>query len=312
MSKDLRNVYIAFEVVIAVLAILGNVLVIWVLKLNQGFQKTIFYFIISLAVADIAVGLVMPATIVVALELEMPYKTCLFMCCLPVTFTQASIMSLLAIAIDRYLRVRLLVRYKLITTERRIRVALGTVWLLSLLVGFTPMFGWRNEIPKNTSNVACLFTNVMKMEYLVYLSFFTGTLGPLVVMCVLYTRLFYIIRSKLCSCNGRRHSVFYKHEFKTAKSLTLVFFFFAICWLPMCILNCFTLFSSLQIPPYVVYMAIVLSHSNSVMNPIIYAFRIKKFRKTCIQIFRTYFPKMDTEQDTSNGHTSSDPFYIIC
>ncbi|XP_003220500.2 adenosine receptor A3 [Anolis carolinensis] len=310
MSENLRNVYIAFEVMIAVLAILGNVLVIWVLKINQGFQKTIFYFIISLAVADIAVGLVMPATIVVSLRLQMPYKACLFMCCLPVTFTQASIMSLLAIAIDRYLRVRLLIRYKLITTERRIRVALGTTWLLSMLVGFTPMFGWGKEIPRNTSNVQCLFTNVMKMEYLVYLSFFTGTLVPLVVMCVLYARLFCIIRSKLklCSCSGRGQSVFYKHEFKTAKSLSLVLFFFAICWLPMCILNCFTLFCpSLWLPDYVVYCAIVLSHSNSVMNPIIYAFRIKKFRKTCIQIFRTYFLKVDTEQDASDGHTSSDP-----
>lgn len=101
-------IYIAMEMVIAVFAILGNVLIIWAVKLNPAFQKNIFYFISSLALADIAVGLVMPLAIVVNFELWMPYSACLFMCCLLIVFTQASILSLLAIAIDRYLIVRLL------------------------------------------------------------------------------------------------------------------------------------------------------------------------------------------------------------
>ncbi|XP_042320454.1 adenosine receptor A3-like [Sceloporus undulatus] len=305
-----ENIYIAFESMIAVLAILGNILVIWVLKLNRTFQKSIFYFIISLAVADIAVGLVMPAAIVVSLGIQMPYDACLFMCCLLVAFTQASIMSLLAIAIDRYLRVRLLIRYKLITTEKRIRMALGTVWLLSLLVGFIPMFGWAEEKPGNSSNVECKFRNVMKMDYMVYLSFFTGTLAPLILMCVLYTKIFCIIRSKLelCSGSGKGQGISYRHELRIAKSLSLVLFLFAVCWLPMCILNCLMHFYSiLDIPEKIVYLAILLSHSNSVMNPIVYAFRIKKFRKTCIQILRTYVLQMDPETDVPDGHSSSEP-----
>lgn len=103
-------IYITFEVVIAVSAILGNILIIWVVNLNPAFQKNIFYFISSLALADIAVGLVMPVAILVNFKLPMPYEACLFMCCLLVVFTQASILSLLAIAIDRYLIVRLLTR----------------------------------------------------------------------------------------------------------------------------------------------------------------------------------------------------------
>uniref|UniRef100_A0A8D0GM41 G-protein coupled receptors family 1 profile domain-containing protein n=1 Tax=Sphenodon punctatus TaxID=8508 RepID=A0A8D0GM41_SPHPU len=101
------TVYIIAESLIGLFAIAGNALVIWVVRLNPAFPNTILYFIVSLALADIAVGLlVMPLAIVVSLEVETHFYTCLFMCCLLVVFTQASIMSLLAIAIDRYLRVK--------------------------------------------------------------------------------------------------------------------------------------------------------------------------------------------------------------
>lgn len=101
-------IYIAVESIIAVSATVGNALVIGVVKLNPSFQNTTFYFIISLALADIAVGLlVMPLAIVVSQGLVIPFYACLFVCCLLIFFTNASILSLLAIAIDRYLRVKL-------------------------------------------------------------------------------------------------------------------------------------------------------------------------------------------------------------
>ncbi|XP_068946476.1 adenosine receptor A3 isoform X3 [Petaurus breviceps papuanus] len=104
-------VYITVEIVIGLCAIIGNVLVIWVVKLNPGLQNTTFYFIVSLALADIAVGvLVMPLAIVISLGITTHFYNCLFMTCLLLVFTHASIMSLLAIAVDRYLRVKLTIR----------------------------------------------------------------------------------------------------------------------------------------------------------------------------------------------------------
>ncbi|XP_030892335.1 LOW QUALITY PROTEIN: transmembrane domain-containing protein TMIGD3-like [Leptonychotes weddellii] len=103
--------YITVEIVIGLCAIVGNVLVIWVVKLNPSLQTTTFYFIVSLALADIAVGvLVMPLAIVISLGITIDFYNCLFMTCLLLIFTHASIMSLLAIAVDRYLRVKLTVR----------------------------------------------------------------------------------------------------------------------------------------------------------------------------------------------------------
>ncbi|XP_008488808.2 adenosine receptor A3 [Calypte anna] len=290
--SSLDGIYIGTECLVALFATLGNILVIWVVKLNSTFQNTTLYFIASLALADISVGiLVMPLAIVVSLGISVHFQTCLFLCCLMVMFTSASIFSLLAIAVDRYLRVKLPTRYKIITTERRVWGALGLCWSLSLLVGLVPMFGWNKREQRNSDLIRCRFTSVMSMDYMVYFGFFTWTLIPLLIMSALYAEIFYIIRTKLSqgTPSVRGAGGFYGQEFKAAKSLALVLFLFAISWLPLCIINCVAYFHpECQIPPYLMYLGILLSHANSAMNPVVYACKIKKFKTTYLFILRTY------------------------
>ncbi|KAH0510332.1 Adenosine receptor A3 [Microtus ochrogaster] len=207
----LKITYISMEVIIGLCAVVGNMLVIWVVKLNPSLRTTTFYFIVSLALADIAVGiLVMPLAIAVSLEVRMHFYTCLFMACVILIFTQASIMSLLAIAVDRYLRVKLTVSF--------------IIWILI----------------------------------------------PLLVMCVIYLDIFCILRKKLSqNLSGFRETrAFYGREFKTAKSLFLVLFLFALCWLPLSIIN-FVSYFKVNIPEVARFLGILLSHANSMMNPIV-------------------------------------------
>ncbi|XP_021232518.1 adenosine receptor A3 [Numida meleagris] len=283
-------IYIGAECLVALLAALGNILVVWVVKLNAAFHNTTMYFIVSLALADVAVGVfVIPLAVLVSLKVSIPFHLCLFLCCLMVVFTQASILSLLAIAIDRYLRVKLPIRYKIITTERRIWWALGLCWSLSLLVGITPMFGWNKR--GSAHYHACEFVSVMRMDYMVYFSFFTWTLIPLGIMCALYVAIFSIIRTKLSqgASNARGAGTFYGKEFRKAKSLALVLFLFTVSWLPLCIMNCiFYFYPEYKIPKPWIFLGILLSHANSAMNPIVYACKIKKFKTTYLLILRTY------------------------
>ncbi|XP_051664611.1 adenosine receptor A3 [Manacus candei] len=288
--SSLDGIYIGTECLVALFATLGNVLVIWVVRLSSAFQNTTLYFVASLALADVAVGvLVVPLAIVVSLGIPLHFYTCLFMCCLMVVFTNASILSLLAIAIDRYLRVKLPTRYKRITTERRVWWALGLCWALSLLVALVPMFGWNKSRDSNFPR--CRFMSVMSMDYMVYFGFFTWILVPLLIMCALYAEIFHIIRTKLSqgTTSVRGAGAFYGQEFKMAKSLALVLFLFAISWLPLCIINCISYFyPEAQIPQFWMYLGILLSHANSAMNPIVYACKIKKFKSTYLLILRTY------------------------
>ncbi|XP_059757068.1 adenosine receptor A3 [Balaenoptera ricei] len=303
--------YITVEILIGLCAIVGNVLVIWVVKLNPSLQNTTFYFIVSLALADIAVGvLVMPLAIVISLGVTIHFYSCLLMACLLLIFTHASIMSLLAIAVDRYLRVKLTVRYKRVTTQRRIWLALGLCWLVSFLVGLTPMFGWNvklnSEYHRNLTFLSCQFRSVMRMDYMVYFSFFTWIFIPLVVMCAIYLDIFYVIRNKLNQnfSNSKETGAFYGREFKTAKSLFLVLFLFALSWLPLSVINCIIYFNG-EVPQVVLYLGILLSHANSMMNPIVYAYKIKKFKETYLLILKAYvICQPSNSLDSSTEQTS--------
>ncbi|XP_072504269.1 adenosine receptor A1 isoform X3 [Notamacropus eugenii] len=213
----------------------------------------------------------------------------------------SSILALLAIAVDRYLRVKIPLRYKMVVTPRRASVAIAGCWLLSFLVGLTPMFGWNNlDKLKQEANgslgdlvIRCEFEKVISMEYMVYFNFFVWVLPPLLLMVFIYLEVFYLIRKQLnkkVSGSSGDPQKYYGKELKIAKSLALILFLFALSWLPLHILNCITLFCpDCQKPSILTYIAIFLTHGNSAMNPIVYAFRIQKFRTTFLQIWNQHF-----------------------
>lgn len=57
MLRSSQLVYISLELLMALLAVAGNVLVCWAVCLNSNLQSITNFFVVSLAVADIAVGL---------------------------------------------------------------------------------------------------------------------------------------------------------------------------------------------------------------------------------------------------------------
>nr|XP_021123960.3 adenosine receptor A3 [Anas platyrhynchos]XP_038024136.1 adenosine receptor A3 [Anas platyrhynchos] len=309
MTLDsLDVIYIMVEVVIGICAVVGNALVIWAVKLNPALQKTTFFYIVSLALTDIAVGiLVIPLAITVILGVVMHFYSCLFICCLLMIFPHASILSLLAITIDRYLRVKLPTRYKATITKKRVCVILGLCWLLSVLVGLVPLMGW-NQHMGGSSYIECHFLAVMRKDYVVYFSFFTWILLPSLIMCTLYAKIFHIMRTKLSQNSARLPDggTVYPKAYKTAKYMALLLFLFAVSWLPLGILNCVLHFCpSCTIPRSLVYLSILLSHANSAMNPAVYAFKIEKFKETCTFILRTYFLFQNSELVISSAeHTA--------
>lgn len=103
--------YIVLEVVIAVLSIVGNVLVCWAVAINSTLKNATNYFLVSLAVADIAVGLLaIPFAITISIGLRTDFHCCLFLACFVLVLTQSSIFSLLAVAVDRYLAIKIPLR----------------------------------------------------------------------------------------------------------------------------------------------------------------------------------------------------------
>uniref|UniRef100_A0A8C5I566 Adenosine receptor A1 n=1 Tax=Gouania willdenowi TaxID=441366 RepID=A0A8C5I566_GOUWI len=290
------SLYIGMEVVIAVSSVIGNVMVVWAVRINRSLRDTTFCFIVSLALADIAVGaLVIPLAITISIGLQTHFYSCLLVACSVLVLTQSSILALLAIAIDRYLRVKIPMSYKRVVTPRRAGSAVLLCWLVSFIVGLTPMFGWNNlqRLHDNGSLitddllVTCEFETVISMDYMVYFNFFGWVLPPLLLMLAIYMEIFYMIHKQL---NKKVKTLrYFGKELKLAKSLAFVLFLFAVSWLPLHILNCITLFCpNCNKPMFLIYIAIILTHGNSAVNPIVYAFRIKKFRMAFRKIWKQY------------------------
>ncbi|XP_043924762.1 adenosine receptor A2a [Protopterus annectens] len=301
--------YIIIEVAIAVLAILGNILVCWAVYINSNLQNATNFFVVSLAAADIAVGvLAIPFAITISTGFCASFYGCLFIACFVLVLTQSSIFSLLAIAVDRYIAIKIPLRYNSLVTTKRAKGVIVVCWVLSFIIGLTPMLGWHQD-PKvnkepnnctldpicNKTLVICLFTNVVTMDYMVYYNFFVFVLLPLIFMLGIYLKIFMAARQQLKKIelkiiHGEKSRSILQKEVHAAKSLAIIVGLFAVCWLPLHILNCFTLFCpGCKVPPsWLMYMAIILSHANSVVNPLIYAYRIREFRHTFRRILRRH------------------------
>lgn len=190
--------------------------------------------------------------------------------------------------------------YKQVVTAKRAGLAVVVCWTVAFIVGLTPMLGWNNLHNLQQENgslsddpiITCQFENVISMEYMVYFNFFSWVLPPLLLMLAIYTEIFYMIHKQLNKKVSSSHTdpnKYYDKELKLAKSLALVLLLFAVSWLPLHILNCITLFCpTCKKPMVLIYIAILLSHGNSAVNPIVYAFRIKKFRMAFKAIWKQY------------------------
>lgn len=162
------------------------------------------------------------------------------------------------------------------------------------------MMGWHKPAVSTNSTCSpglmkCLFEEVVDMEYMVYFNFFACVLIPLLLMLAIYLCIFMAARHQLKlievkAVHGEKSRSTLQKEVQAAKSLAIIVGLFVVCWLPLHIINCFTLFCpQCDRPPlWIMYVAIILSHANSVVNPFIYAYRIREFRQTFRKIIRRH------------------------
>lgn len=70
-----------------------------------------------------------------------------------------------------------------------------------------------------------------------------------------------------------------KREVKATQNLSVIVLFFMLCWMPLYTINCIKAFCpDCFIHARVTFGGIVLSHLNSAMNPLLYAYNLKDFR----------------------------------
>lgn len=84
---------------------------------------------------------------------------------------------------------------------------------------------------------------------------------------------------------------FCRREAKKAQKLSMIVMFFMFCWFPLYTLNFLESYDWVNHPTWLMDTLIILSHLNSAINPLLYAYHLKDFREAfnrvlCLCILR--------------------------
>ena len=252
-------VWALFFALEAFLAAGGNIVTIIIFRKRQ-LRKRPHFLLISLAVADLLVGLL---SIPLYIAVHYVQKSKVFLALvqggdmLP-GFT--SIFTLTVIALERMHAIGWPFRHRILTTQTYI-AAIATPWIMAFLV---------------TLCVNLLqFVNKPSTELITFL------ITPIALTCIAYLVLCKKGRSRLM----HRHEVYETRDERLTRTVGLITAAFLVTWVPFQILvlvvhQC----SSCEISLVVVIAAKLLHYANSIINIVIYPVRNREYRAALFQM----------------------------
>uniref|UniRef100_A0A8C9V8U3 Melanocortin receptor 5 n=1 Tax=Scleropages formosus TaxID=113540 RepID=A0A8C9V8U3_SCLFO len=269
--------------ILGIISLLENILVILAIIKNKNLHSPMYFFLCSLAVADMLVSVSNSLeTIVIAILnnrylvikdhfIQMMDNIFDSMICISLV---ASICNLLVIAIDRYITIFYALRYHSIMTVKKALLAIAIIWLACTVCGI--LFIVYSE---SKTVIVCLITMFFAM---------------LVLMATLYIHMFLLARLhvKRIAAVPAEGVVPQRTCMKGAITITILLGVFICCWAPF-FLHLILIIACPKNPYCVCYMShfttyLVLIMCNSVIDPIIYAFRSLEMRKTFKEIVCCY------------------------
>nr|AKQ63052.1 orphan G-protein coupled receptor 48 [Platynereis dumerilii] len=180
--------------------IIGNILVIMSVFTYKPLKNVANFFIVSLAVADLAVAiLVMPFN--VANFVIGHWVFGVIFCNMWLTFDiltcTASILNLCAIAMDRYFAIHDPINYAQKRTSKRVVVSIIVVWGASAVISIPPLIGWNNSSGKGLYDDQTGICQLTDAKGFVLYSSAGSFYIPLFIMSFVYINIFIATRRRL-------------------------------------------------------------------------------------------------------------------
>ncbi|NWX46328.1 LPAR2 protein, partial [Steatornis caripensis] len=315
-TKDV--LVVALGLTVSVIVLLTNLLVITAIIINRRFHYPIYYLLGNLAAADLFAGIAYmflmfhtgPRTA------ELSLKTWFIRQSLLDTSLTASVVNLLAIAVERHQTVFTMQLHSKMSNQR-VMILIFCIWVTALLLGLIPSYGWHCLCAlEKCSRMAPLYSRS-------YLTFWAiSNLVIFLIMVVVYTHIFIYVKRKMTRMS--KHTSFHPRYKETmislVKTVTIILSAFVICWTPGQVvllldgLGCKTC-DVLAVEKYV----LLLAEINSLINAIVYSYRDNEMRSTfrrilCFVCYRNskYTPtaaKLNTTDRrtlSQNGHFTVD------
>ncbi|XP_073672079.1 trace amine-associated receptor 13c-like [Paramisgurnus dabryanus] len=268
------NIMYVFFSLLSVWTVFLNLLVIISISHFKKLHTSTNMLILSLAVADLLVGL-----IVMPLEAIRLIETCwyfgdifcrLFLIIMGLLFS-ASLSNLVLIAVDRYVAVCQPLLYPQKITMTRTIIIICVSWFFSSVYNIAIVFSISHR--KYTCYGECTIITTFAWSIAdLFLSF----LLPCTVIITLYLRNFYVAHQQVKVINSLlrsgKHltegSMRKKSESKAALTLGIIVMVYLFCWIPFFILS---LTPNTGMTSATAYILLWMLYINSGLNPLIYA-----------------------------------------
>ncbi|XP_043268477.1 trissin receptor isoform X2 [Venturia canescens] len=304
---DVKVIFITLYSIVFVCCFFGNLVVILVVTFSRQLRSITNFFLANLAVADLCVGIFcVYQTLTNYLMPSWPLgnflcKTYMFVNALSYT---ASIMILVVVCTERYLAIVHPIKCRSMRTRGRLRAIVGIVWILAAIYA-APKFIYVETIVHklNTGNIDIMcIANIKKhnRNVLAAVNLILLYLFPLILMCCLYTKIAVglwksgaafgrpglVARTR----NGRVQHVHAssKNALRARRGvirmLIAVVIMFAVCNLPQQARIVWLHWdpnydSGSDFSTIFTLSTFLISYMNSCLNPLLYAFLSRNFRK---------------------------------
>lgn len=232
--------WLAFLILIDVVAFVGNSLMICGVLLTKRFRKPAHYLLVSLSASDFLTSiLVMPLGIFSAVtgKWSVGRHLCHFWLIVDLTCCSASVLNLALISLDRYWCILKPLRYADIQTSRLCFHMIGFVWFEAFLTACLPLLGWGASSTHREMDV-CVIGWFFPSQYYVFV-LTLNLLCPSLVMLYVYAKIYATARRQL-----QRISVLFVHQNemgissalvrqnKASRKLGVLLGIFLVCWSP--------------------------------------------------------------------------------
>lgn len=273
-----------------VLTIVGNLLVIITIFRRQNFRQKANVFVVSLAIADVAVAIFVMLLSILQEFSEIKWLTDDFTCLLStsfdVMFTTTSILHLMCMTIDRYVAICLPFRYHDLISRKNVGILLTLCWTLPAVISFGLIFGKVHMIGieeyYSCSSKCFLRVNAYYAVICSAISFYI----PSVFMLVWNFKIFLNVRIRTrqlreltdIAVQSKQREHFLLREVSVARTIALMLGCFLICWLPFFLLTIIDPLVDYSIGHIPWLIALWLGYANSTINPYLYYFRNRGHR----------------------------------
>uniref|UniRef100_A0A3Q4H9W4 Muscarinic acetylcholine receptor n=1 Tax=Neolamprologus brichardi TaxID=32507 RepID=A0A3Q4H9W4_NEOBR len=178
---------------LSLVTVIGNILVVVSFKVNRQLKTVNNYFLLSLAVADLIIGVIsmnLYTAYLVMGKWAMGNWACDLWLAIDYVASNASVMNLLVISFDRYFSITRPLTYRAKRTTRRAGIMIGLAWFVSLVLWAPAILLWQFLEGKRTVPPGECYIQFLSQPIITFCTAMAAFYLPVTIMSVLYWRIY--------------------------------------------------------------------------------------------------------------------------